>query len=164
MSKLPLMSPESVRVVVLTVPTAGSPGRHRTLRSTSSNRNSKTTWVSAATWALGVEDEDRIPVIRTELEVPRAHLAGAGAGGLRIESQVPFEAEDLGWEDAAERQAEARPDDLHDEGRARRRPRGDRGHGSVWTVGDDGDDDHEQQREEDPRRLHSVFALAVCLV
>ena len=47
MSKLPLSSPDSASAAVLSVPMAGSPGRHRTLRRRSSNMRSKTTAVVA---------------------------------------------------------------------------------------------------------------------
>jgi hypothetical protein len=45
-------------------------------------------------------------------------MADGGAGARRLEPQVRFEPKELWRNDPTERQAEARPDDLHHECRA----------------------------------------------
>ena len=94
---------------------------------------------------VAVEDDDQIPVVRTEFEAPGTDAADGGAGARRVEPQVRLEPEDLQREDPAERQADARPDDLHHERRTRRRPGDDGGDRTVRPEDDGGnaDDDAE---------------------
>jgi hypothetical protein len=76
---------------------------------------------------------------------------------------VRLEPKELWRNDPAERQAEARPDDLHHEGRTRRGPRDDGGDRTVRPIHDEGeaDDDgktgQQPQREKDPRRFGIMF-------
>jgi len=71
---------------------------------------------------VSVEHEDQIPVVGAEFDAAGADTADGGAGACRFEPQVRLEPEELWWDDSAERQAEARPDDLYHERRARRGP------------------------------------------
>ena len=86
-----------------------------------------------------------------------------------LEPQVRLQPKELWRKDPAERQAEARPDDLHHERRARRGPRGNGGNRTVRPThverkaDDDCKADQQPQREEDSRRFgitchESLFA------
>ena len=67
---------------------------------------------------VSAKDRGQLPVVSAEFEAPGADMADGGAGARRLEPQVRFEPKELWRNDPTERQAEARPDDLHHECRA----------------------------------------------
>ena len=105
---------------------------------------------------VSVEDEDQIPVVSAEFEAPGADAADGGAGARRFEPQVRLEPKELWRKDPAERQAEARPDDLHHEGRTRRGPRDDGGDRTVRPIDDEGEADDDGKTDQQ-RQRETVF-------